>query len=269
MIHNLVIRKPIQERWRIFLGILSIALLLCGYEWLSYRQHVFNPSDTTIPSFTQMYHGLIKACTPDATGDIWLYEDLWATLSRHLMGMGLGVVLSYILGLLMGIFPTVEAFFLPSLSFMAKVPPTAMLAVFFVLFGTDQTMFIAMIAFGITPILTQTIFQAAKYDVHEELIDKSYTLGASNFEVPLNIITPSILPKILQAIRLSVGPAMVALIAAEYIAASVGLGYRLRIQARLLNMALVYDYVIILGIIGYIMDTMVSWTLKKLCPWFE
>jgi NitT/TauT family transport system permease protein len=144
-----------------------------------------------------------------------------------------------------------------------------MLAVFFVLFGTDQSMFVAMITFGITPTLTQSIYQSAKYDVQEELINKAYTLGASNTEVIFNVITMQIMPRILQSIRLSVGPAMVALIASEYVAASVGLGYRLRIQSRLLNMALVTDYILILGAIGWAMDASLSYALKKICPWFK
>ena len=54
-------------------------------------------------------------------------------------------------------------------------------------------------------------------EVPQELIDKSYTLGASNLEVVWCVIVRFILPKLLDAIRLQIGPAMVYLIAAEMV----------------------------------------------------
>ena len=222
-----------------------------------------------MPSYSQMFHALRAALTPDTIGHIWLVDDLKATLGRHLLGLGLGVVLSVMIGVLMGCFAYVESFFLPPLSFLAKIPPTAMLAVFFVIFGTGLEMFIAMIAFGVLPTLTQAIYQSAKYDVPEELVNKAYTLGASNAEVVVSVVFQQILPRVLEYVRLQVGPAMVYLIAAEWMMGDVGFGYRLRIQSRLLNMSIVYDYLVILGAIGFSMDWTLSSLRRWLCPWFE
>ena len=266
---RLVIRKPISGITKFILGAVSILILFGLYELLSYRQHSINPTDTTIPSLTQMWAGLQKTCTPDAVGHMWLLDDSKATLMRCFFGLTVGVILSVIIGTAMGCFQSVEAFCLPTLSFFAKVPPTAMLAVFFVLVGLDMKMFVTMITFGVLPTLTQAIYQSAKYDVQEELINKAYTLGASNAEVILSVVLRQILPRIIEAVRLQVGPAMVFLIAAEWMMADVGFGYRLRIQSRLLNMNIVYVYIVLLGVFGFCMDRMLTRLRQWTCPWFD
>jgi len=129
-------------------------------------------------------------------------------------------------------------------------------------------MFIAMIALGIFPTLAQSIYQAAKKDVSDHLVYKAYTLGASNGEVIYNVIFMQILPRIIESVRLQVGPALVFLIAAELLVADVGFGYRLRIQSRLLNMNVVYVYLVLLGIVFVLMDWSFRLIRRFVSPWF-
>lgn len=264
-----MIRQPISTKWRFILGTLSILLLILGYAYLSHRQHLKNPEDTTIPTFSQLKKGIIKIVEPSRrSGEVWLLEDAKATFGRLFLGLLVGALAAVILGLLMGCFTPVESFFIPPLSTLAKLPATAMLTVFFVMVGTDTKMYIAMIAFGVLPTLAQTIYLSAKDDVPNELIYKSYTLGASHFDVVWNVIYKHIMPKMIDSIRLQIGPAMVFLIAAEMVMGNVGFGYRIRLQSRLLNMNVVYPYLAILAIFGYIMDYGLRFLLKKLCPWY-
>ena len=246
-------------------------MLVSAYSWLSYRQHLVNSEDTTVPNFVQLMEGFQKIATPQGaiTKEVWIWKDATATYSRLFFGLALGCITSVALGVLMGCFSTLESIMVPPLSFLAKVPATAMLAVFFVVFGTGEEMFIAMIGFGVLPVLAQGIYLSAKHDVHDEHTDKAYTLGASNYEVITGVVLPQILPKIMESVRLQIGPAMVYLIAAEYMMADVGFGYRLRIQSRLLHMDVVYDYLILLGATGFLMDFGMIQIRKWLCPWYS
>jgi NitT/TauT family transport system permease protein len=61
---------------------------------------------------------------------------------------------------------------------------------------------------------------------------------------------------------------MVFLIAAEWSASDIGFGYRLRMQSRLLNMNVVYSYLIMLGIFGWLADYGLVRLRRWLCPWF-
>jgi NitT/TauT family transport system permease protein len=265
-----MIRQPISRRWQIALGASCVVLLAVFYTWLSHRQHQINPRDTTIPSWGQLAEGLVRIFKPqeEYKGRSWFWVDTKATFTRHLAGTLLAALVSVAVGLLMGCYAPAEAFLLPPLSFLAKIPPTAMLAVFFVLAGTGFKMYALMIAFGMLPTLAQAVHQAVKADVPEELVFKAYTLGGSHGELVWNVIFMQVLPRVLEAVRLQVGPAMVYLIAAEMLSADVGYGYRIRLQQRLLNMNVVYVYLVFLGVAGYVMDYSLSFTRRKLCPWF-
>jgi NitT/TauT family transport system permease protein len=262
-----MIRRPISPKWRVALGAIAVLTVSFIYLGLSYKQHKINPHDTTIPDINQLIVGVQKVFEHDALGKTWFFQDAKATLTRLFLGLSIGITCSLVLGLAMGVSSIIESILLPPLNFLAKIPPTAMLAVFFVMFGTDLQMYTAMIAFGVMPILTQTIYQAAKFDVPDELIYKSYTLGASKGEV-IELILLHILPRIIEAIRLQVGPALVYLIAAEMMTSDVGFGYRLRIQSRLLNMNVVYVYLVFLGWFGYFMDWLLTTLNQTFCRWF-
>jgi NitT/TauT family transport system permease protein len=242
-----------------------------SYTLLSWRQHASNPDDRSIPTWTHLWQdGVVKVFSEDErSGTRWIWEDAKATfLERLFSGLAVGVVLSVVIGILMGCYAPVEALLLPPLAFLAKIPPTAMLAVFFVMVGTDYEMYVTMIAFGVVPVLAQSLYHAAKEDVPAELLDKAYTLGASQAEVIWCVIYKHILPRILDGIRLQVGPAMVYLIAAEMLVGDVGFGYHIRLQQRLLDMSVVYVYLIILGAAGFLMDSALTFTRRRLCPWY-
>ncbi len=263
-----MIRQPIATKFTILLGILSVIVMVAGYTYLSHRQHVNNPDDTTIPSWSQIGEGIKKATEVNhRSRERWIVVDSKATVFRLFLGMFFGIAGAIVVGLLMGCFTTFEAFLVPPVSLLAKIPPTAALAVFFVIVGTDTKMFVAMIAFGILPTLAQTIYLAVK-EVPDETLYKAYTLGASPAELIWNVIVRSIMPKLIDAIRLQIGPAMVYLIAAEMVVGDVGFGYRIRLQSRLLNMSVVYPYIMALACFGYSMDFSLRILQRKLFPWF-
>ncbi len=136
-----MIRTPIKTRWTITIGILSIAVMLTAYTVLSDWQHRRNPDDTTIPTWSQLADGVRKACEINPRSvERWIVVDIEATALRLFWGLLCGILGAVFLGLLMGCFAWLEAFLLPPLSLLAKVPPTAALAVFFVIVGTDTEM---------------------------------------------------------------------------------------------------------------------------------
>lgn len=262
-----MIRQPIARPTTIALGVASFVVLVLGYAWLSQRAHVENPRNKTLPNLQQFSEGWQRMAT--GGGGIDVPADVWASGSRLALGVGSGVLLAFVCGLAMGCFAWFEALLLPPISFFAKIPPTAMLAVYFVVFGaTSIQIYIALIALGVFPTLAQAICQAAQKDVDDHAVNKSYTLGASHFEVVWEVVLRQILPRIIENTRLQVGPAMVFLIAAEYALADVGFGYTLRIQSRLQNMNIVYTYLAMLAVAGLVIDWLLILLRRWLCPWF-
>jgi len=264
-----MIRRPIKRTTAVGLAIVSVIVLVGTYTALSARQHRINPNDTTIPSWTQIGEGIKKSVTPQpGSGEVILWRDGVATYVRLTQGLLIAVSAALVFGLAMGCYPPAEALLQTPLSIAAKIPPTAMLAVFFVLVGINQGFFIAMIVFGVTPTLAQAIYQSARKDVPAELLNKAATLGASQAEQVWNVVFKQVLPRLIESARLQVGPAMVFLIAAEYVVADVGFGYRLRLEGRKINFNIVYFYLALLGASGFLIDYALVLTRRKLCPWF-
>ncbi|MCS1408667.1 MAG: putative aliphatic sulfonates transport permease protein SsuC [Verrucomicrobia subdivision 3 bacterium] len=264
-----MIRRPIHQSTRIVLGLLSVLTLLPCYTWLSYRQHQTNPNDTTIPTWSQLKDGVVQSIEPNhRSGERWLLVDAKATGYRLFLGLFYGITGSLIIGIFMGCFPKFEAFLYPLLSFFAKIPPTAAVAVFMVMAGLDTAMYVSMIAFGILPTMSIAIYLTIK-SFPDELQFKAYTLGASHAEVIWVIIFKFVLPKLIETTRLMIGPAMVYLIAAEMVFGDVGFGYRIRLQSKRLNMSVVYPYLTLLAVFGYLMDFTLRRMERWLCPWHE
>lgn len=229
-------------------------------------------ADLTVPTWSMLLNdGLIRACTPQGSfkrKETWILIDFEATAWRLVAALLLGLALSVFLGLLMGCFDPVEAFFLSPFSILSKVPATAVLPIFFVLVQINFKMYLAIIVFGMLPTLAQSICASVRKDVPEELIFKAYTLGASQFELIWEVIFRQVLPRILDSARLQIGPALVLLVAAEWMVAGEGIGYRLRLFYQRTDMTVVFVYVLLLGLLGWMADYALIWLRRKLCPWF-
>ncbi len=273
-----MIRQPIAQSWRIGLGAASILALIVCYGVLAHsrqqakRQQQADAVDLTVPTYSMLWElGLKRACTPQGSferKEIWIVSDFKATALRLLTSLLVGVACSVVLGLLMGCFDPVEAALLPPFAFLSKVPATAVLPVFFVLVQINFKMYLAIIVFGMLPTLAQSISQSVRKDVPVELIFKAYTLGASQFELIWDVIYKQVLPRILDAARLQLGPALVLLVAAEWMVAGEGIGYRLRLFYQRTDMTVVFVYVILLGLLGLAADYLLTWVRRRLCPWF-
>ncbi len=267
-----MIRRPIPTWLFITLGVCGLAVGLTVYAVLSIRRTAINPSQNVIPGVSGLASGLAEITKPRGSEarpkPNWLVTDVKATYWRLLLGLSAGTLASVVVGIAMGAYPAAEAFFSPLINFMAKIPPTAMLAVYMVVFGTKLEMYVALVAFGVFFTMVQSIYQAVKKDVAADLIDKAYTLGASEFEVIFEVIWRQVLPRVFENIRLHLGPAIVFLIAAEMLFASEGFGYTIRQQSRLVNMNVVYIYLAILGLSGLLFDWLLARLRRWLCPWF-
>lgn len=261
------IRQPIPAWLRIGLGIAGVASIFVGYAAIAR----FHPSaEQLIPGAREFAAAIKTTLVPHAlSGEVMLLQDSLATFGRLAAGLGVGVAIAVLLGMLMGVYPAVAAFFGPPLSIFAKVPPTAALAIFLALTAAGELeFFISLIAFGITPTLTQSVWLAARDGVPSELIDKAMTLGASQLEIVTRVILRQVLPTLMEAIRLSIGPAIVFLVAAEWIAADEGFGMRIRLDSRALKMSRVYFYLAVLAGAGWSLDWAMRLAVGWLCPWY-
>lgn len=262
-----IIGTPLPRWQRVVLGVLPVVLLVAAYAYFSHQRHIENPMDRLMPGLGKLWAGLREITTPDKrSGEVWLWVDTLASLKRLGQGLGAGLGIACVLGVLMGIFSTVRSLFSPVVTALAKVPPLALLPIIFIFLGVDESSKIVLIALGVAPTLTNDITLAGQ-SIPRNTIVKAYTLGASTSEVVVKVILPQILPRIIDSIRLTIGPAWIYLIASEAISSDSGLGYRIYVVQRQLAMNVILPYVVWIALIGLVLDYGLAALSRWGFPW--
>mgnify|MGYP001614288858 CR=1 FL=1 len=269
--HNQVwgIHAQPDKKTNIILLLLPFVLLLAVYLTASHIRHQENPQDKLLPSATQIVKAIDRvALTEDRrTGKYLLWADTLASLKRLGIGIAAAAVVGLLLGLNMGIYPGFRSLSLSFITFFSMIPPLAILPIIFISFGVDEFAKIMLIFIGIFPIISRDIFLAVR-KLPQEQITKALTLGASSFAVTYRIILPQILPRLLDAIRLSLGAAWLFLIAAEAIASMDGLGYRIFLVRRYLAMDVIIPYVLWITLLGFLFDLILRTIINKRFTWY-
>ena len=88
----------------------------------------------------------------------------------------------------------------------------------------------------------------------KEQIIKAQTLGASTWQLILRVVLPQLWPRLIDSMRLSMGSAWLFLIAAEAIASTEGLGYRIFLVRRYLAMDVILPYVVWITLLAVLTD---------------
>jgi NitT/TauT family transport system permease protein len=263
-----IIGSPLAPATRILLGVLGVAVVVAIYEYYIYSHERGGGNPRFSPGFGQLWQAFHELTSVDPrTEAVPFWADTWASLAILAKGLGLGIAISAALGIVMGVLSTVHAMLSPVVTAIAKVPPTALIALFMVVFGVTGDGFkIALIAFGISPTLAIGIMLVARA-VPKNTIVKAYSLGASTPQVIAKAIIPQIVPQIVEMIRLSVGPAWIYLIAAEYINSSQGLGHGIELSKRMVRIDHILVYVIWLAILGTLIDFAFHLVSRLVAPW--
>jgi NitT/TauT family transport system permease protein len=178
----------------------------------------------------------------------------------------LAASLGLLIGVLTGALPLVSVSFTPILTVISLVPPLALLPILFIVVGLGEISKIALIAIGITPFIARDI-QRRTQEIPAEQLVKAQTLGASTSQILIRVVLPQIMPKLIDAIRLSLGAGWLFLIAAEAIASTDGLGYRIFLVRRYLSMDVILPYVAWITLLAFLVDYLLSKLNRRLFPW--
>ena len=136
------------------------------------------------------------------------------------------------------------------------------------MFGLDELSKVVLIVIGITPMMIRDLQQRTR-EIPEELWIKAQTLGASSWTLILRVIVPQLLPRLLIALRLALTSAWLFLIAAEAIASTDGLGYRIFLVRRYLAMDVILPYVAWITLLAWLIDEALRRLTQWAFPWYN
>ncbi|MEO1322902.1 MAG: ABC transporter permease subunit [Pseudomonadota bacterium] len=253
---------------RIFLGAIPIILLLAIYLFAASSRNAINPNDKILPLPTAMIDAMWSLVfEPDQLSGRYLFwADTLASLQRLGTGIGISAMSALVAGLLLGILPPARATFSPLVTSIAVIPPIALLPILFITFGLGDTAKVALIVIGIAPVMIRDVAGHVSALPREQII-KAQTLGADSWQVILRVGLPQAMPRLIQAIRLALGPAWVFLISAEAIASDIGLGYRIFLVRRYLSMDVILPYVAWIALLAIAIDFLLIQTSRTFYPW--
>ena len=259
-------RRPRRGN-RMLLGAIPIILLIVLYLAVAGARHAVNPADKILPLPGAMIEAMASLVTePDQlSGEYLFWADTLASLTRLGIGLAISTLSALLVGLVLGILPPVRATFGPLVTGIAVIPPIALLPILFIAFGLGETAKVALIVVGIAPFMMRDIAAHIGALPREQII-KAQTLGASSWQVMIRVALPQAMPRLIQAVRLSLGPAWVFLISAEAIAADIGLGYRIFLVRRYLSMDIILPYVAWISLLAVVMDLSLTWASNRLFP---
>jgi taurine transport system permease protein len=241
-----------------------LTLLILGVLWtlsgiLEWTDPIFWPSpgavaDQFVSTATEGYRYFT------------LWQHIGYSVFRVIAGVFCGCLVGIPLGFAMGLSTASRGLFDPIVEFMRPIPPLALIPLVVLWFGIGEKAKIILLF--LTAVFIMTI--AARSGVSSVRISKvhaAYSLGASKWQVLRYVILPNALPEIFTGVRTAMGVCWATVIAAELVAANVGIGFMIMVAANFLSSDLVVLGIIIIGIIGFAIEIAMRWLESKLIPW--
>jgi NitT/TauT family transport system permease protein len=254
----LVPLKPVGPGARVALGLAFFVLFFVAWSIATLGGYV-SPTFLADP-FTMVREGVNLMVQHGFIKDIGI--TIWRVFGGFLLAAALGIPL----GMMMGAYKPVEAFFEPFISFSRYLPASAFIPLLILWAGTGEAQKLLVIFVG-------SFFQivlmvaVAVGNTRRDLVEAAYTLGASDRGIVTRVLFPAAAPEIAEISRLVLGWAWTYVIVAELIGASSGIGHMIMDSQALLNTGQIIFGIVVIGIIGLVSDYLVKALNRRLFPW--
>jgi taurine transport system permease protein len=201
-----------------------------------------------------------------AANDKPLWEHFVASMARVFSAFLLACLTAIPVGIAMGMSRVARGIFDPPIEFYRPLPPLAYLPLIIIWFGIDEFPKVLLIYLSCFAPLALAA-RAGMKSAAQEQINAALSMGASYFQVIRHVILPSALPEILVGMRIAIGFGWTTLVAAEMVAANVGLGQMVLNASNFLRTDIVVMGIIIIGVVAYLFDLLMRKIEQRLVPW--
>ncbi len=232
-----------------WLGIIAFLVILAVWEVVArfsgWSAQIFPDPVTVVMSLVE----LIRNGT--------LLRHTVASLYRVTAGFYLAIILGIPMGILMGRFQTFQALINPLVQFLKPISPLAWIPMAMLWFGIGDkpAIFLIFLASFFPLVVSTTI---AVYNINPTYFQVAANFNFNRWETLTKLIVPAIIPEVVTALRLTVTIAWLVVVAAEMIAVKSGLGYLILDSRNALRMDYVMDGMIVIGLIGLLLDNLMS-----------
>lgn len=247
---------------KVLLGLVPFLVCLFAYAEQSAARKAENPKDRTMPSLVEIGQGFERAVTAeDRQGRNMLLRDMQASGLR--VGIALAIIMTGVfIGLGMGCFPFLDALLYPAMIVGKFFIPATLISVLFAVVGSGEEAKIVLMVLSLWPLLVLESRKCALALPREQL-DKTWSLGATDIEYAFRVVLPQIWPNLKDFIRLNLHVVVTLLIVGEGFSSSEGLGYRILVNQRNINMADVIPYVVMIACFLWLADKALVFWIRR------
>jgi sulfonate transport system permease protein len=205
-----------------------------------------------------------------ASVELWqtgeLREFLLASLGRSGLGVILGVSMGLSLGVISGWTALGEELIDPTLQMLRAVPFLALVPLFISWFGIDEQFKIVLIAVSSASPMYAYSYLGVR-NVDRKVVEAARGFGLSGFRLLRQVVLPSALPNLLMALRICLSISVVALIAAEQVGTTKGIGYLVLLAKQYYRQDYMVLCVLFYAGLGLAFDALIRLLERTAMPW--
>ncbi len=195
-----------------------------------------------------------------------LQDALQVSLQHAFTGLLFGAGIGLVLGLIAGLTTLAEELVDPLMQMLRTVPFLALVPLFIVWFGIDETPKVVLIAVATAFPMYLNAYGGVR-NVDRKLIEAARSFGLRRTRLVREIVLPAALPSILVGLRFSLGISVVALIAAEQVNATSGIGYLMTQAREFLRTDILMVCIVVYALLGLVFDLVVRLLERVFMPW--
>ena len=254
-------KKKKMDKEAIVYAVLAIGCFFLFWWFIT----TFTPAKETTPGPWPVLQLLVQSFT-EPIGTYTIIGHLMISLRRVLVGFGVATVLGIILGIAMGTSDWARAIIKPIFELLRPIPPIAWIPLVILFFGVGETPKYILTGIGAFTNVTLNAYTAAQ-NVDPELIGAAKMLGTSERGIFFRVILPSCWPQIFAGMQVALSTSWMAVLASEMIGAREGCGWMIMRGNDTLNITLVMVGMIVVGIVGLLLATIMRKIEGRLCSW--
>ncbi|HIL19203.1 MAG TPA: ABC transporter permease [Gammaproteobacteria bacterium] len=194
--------------------------------------------------------------------------DIAISIYRILISFSVVCIFAVPLGILMGSFASVEAFFNPFVSAWRYLPAPSFIPILLMWFGTGEAPKLALLFIGVVWFLATLVMDHTR-QIRNELIETSLTLGGSRLQILASVVIPAVLPNVLTSMRQMLAVSWTYLVIAEIVASTNGIGAMMMRAKRFLHTDEIMAGIVVIGVLGLLFDYSFKLLNKALFPYLE
>lgn len=255
---------------KIMLGAIPFILIIAMYSHFGEAHRAANPDSMLMPTMEQVKDSIVQlTMEPESkrkeTPKLW--ADTYASISNLIIGMIISAFIALAVGLHYGLLRGVDSTIGPITTLISFIPPILAVPLVIATMGKDDAGKITLIVLGMSLVMAGNI-KSYVQDIPKEFLIKTQTLNASWFGVLYRTYLPLLFPRLVDQLKNNVGTAWFMLFTAEFVAANQGLGYRIYLSRRWLDMSVIAPYMLWIAFLSFVLIFILNKTNKFACPWY-